>query len=53
MPEKLAGTAQTSFMKKRITDATTACNSAAANKKLAGAAKTNFTKKCVTDRVGA
>jgi hypothetical protein len=51
--KKLAGAAQTSFMKKCQTDAAAACDSAAADKKLAGAAKTSFTKKCVSDRVGA
>jgi hypothetical protein len=42
----------TSFMKKCETDATAACDKAAAEKKLAGAAKTSFTKKCVSDAVG-
>ena len=50
--KKLAGAAQTSFMKKCQTDAATACDSAAADKKLAGAAKTSFTKKCVSDTLG-
>jgi len=50
--KKLAGAAQTSFMKKCETDATTTCNTAAADKKLSGAAKTSFTKKCVSDAVG-
>jgi hypothetical protein len=50
--KKLAGAAQTSFMKKCETDATAACDKEAADKKLAGAAKTSFTKKCVTDAVG-
>ena len=50
--KKLAGAAQTSFMRKCETDATTACDAAAADKKLAGAAKTSFTKKCVNDAVG-
>jgi hypothetical protein len=51
--KKLAGAAQTSFMKKCKTDAVAACDTAAADKKLAGAAKTSFTKKCVNDNVGA
>ena len=51
--KKLAGAAQTSFMKKCEADAATTCNTAAADKKLNGAAKTSFTKKCVTDAVGA
>ena len=50
---KLAGAAQTSFMKKCQTDAEAACNTAATNRKLAGAAKTSFLKKCVSDAVGA
>ena len=50
--KKLAGAAQTSFMKKCQTDAATACDAAAADKKLSGAAKTSFTKKCVSDSVG-
>ena len=51
--KKLAGAAQTSFMKKCETDAKAACDKQAADKKLAGAAKTSFTKKCVSDAVGA
>jgi hypothetical protein len=51
--KKLAGAAQTSFMKKCQSDAQTTCDTAAADKKLAGAAKTSFTKKCVSDAVGA
>jgi hypothetical protein len=51
--KKLAGAAQTSFMKKCQADAAKACDAAAADKKLAGAAKSSFTKKCVSDRVGA
>jgi len=39
-------------MKKCESDATAACDAAAADKKLAGAAKASFTKKCVTDAVG-
>ena len=50
--KKLAGAAQTSFMKKCETDATAACDKQAADRKLHGAAKTSFTKKCVTDNVG-
>ena len=50
--KKLAGAAQTSFLKKCETDATAACDKQAADKKLAGAAKTSFTKKCVSDAVG-
>jgi hypothetical protein len=50
--KKLAGAAQTSFLKKCETDATAACDKQAGEKKLAGAAKTSFTKKCVTDAVG-
>ena len=50
--KKLAGAAQTSFMKKCETDAKAACDKSAAEKKLAGAAKTSFTKKCVEDHVG-
>lgn len=50
--KKLAGAAQTSFMKKCETDAKAACDKSAADKKLAGAAKTSFTKKCVEDAVG-
>ncbi|MEA2980056.1 MAG: hypothetical protein QOF09_1879 [Alphaproteobacteria bacterium] len=51
--KKLAGAAQTSFMKKCESDAKKSCDAAAAEKKLNGAAKTSFTKKCVTDAVGA
>ena len=50
--KKLAGAAQTSFMKKCETDAKAACDKKAAEQKLAGAAKNSFTKKCVTDAVG-
>jgi hypothetical protein len=50
--KKLAGAAQTSFMKKCETDAQKTCDAQAAEKKLNGAAKTSFTKKCVTDAVG-
>ncbi len=51
--KKLAGAAQTSFLKKCETDAKTSCDKQAADKKLSGAAKNSFTKKCVTDMVGA
>ena len=50
--KKLAGAANTSFMKKCETDAAKACDTTAADKKLFGAAKTSFTKKCVADAVG-
>jgi len=50
--KKLAGAAQTSFMKKCEKDAQSDCDAKAADKKLAGAAKTSFTKKCVKDAVG-
>ena len=50
--KKLAGAAQTSFMKRCQTDAEAACNAAATDKKLAGAARTSFSKKCVSDAVG-
>jgi hypothetical protein len=50
--KKLAGAAQTSFMKKCETDAKKACDAQATEKKLHGAAQTSFTKKCVTDAVG-
>jgi hypothetical protein len=50
--KKLAGAAQTSFMKKCESDAKSACAKSAADKKLAGAAKASFEKKCVTDSVG-
>jgi hypothetical protein len=50
--KKLAGAAQTSFLKKCETDAKATCDKEAGEKKLAGAAKTSFTKKCVTDAVG-
>ncbi len=51
--KKLAGAAQTSFLKKCEKDAKATCDSQAAEKKLAGAAKNSFTKKCVKDAVGA
>ena len=50
--KKLAGAAQTSFMKKCESDATKACDTSAKEKKLAGAAKMSFEKKCVSDAVG-
>jgi len=50
--KKLAGAAQTSFMKKCEADATTKCEADSAAKKLAGAAKTSHMKKCVADAVG-
>lgn len=54
--KKLAGAAQTSFLKKCEADAKAAaeasCDKQAADKKLNGAAKTSFTKKCVSDAVG-
>jgi len=50
--KKLAGAAQTSFMKKCEKDAQATCDSQAAEKKLAGAARNSFTKKCVKDAVG-
>lgn len=50
--KKLAGAAQTSFMKKCESDAKAACDKQAAEKKLHGAAQTSFTKKCVSDAVG-
>jgi hypothetical protein len=51
--KKLAGAAQTSFMKKCESDAKKSCGAQAAEKKLHGAAQTSFTKKCVSDAVGA
>ncbi len=50
--KKLAGAAQTSFMKKCQKDATATCTATATSKKLSGAARTSFTKKCVSDAVG-
>ena len=50
--KKLAGAAQTSFMKKCESDATAKCEADSAAKKLAGAAKTSHMKKCVGDAVG-
>lgn len=50
--KKLAGAAETSFMKKCEADSTTACTKQSTDKKLAGAAKSSFEKKCVEDAVG-
>jgi hypothetical protein len=50
--KKLAGAAQTSFMKKCESDATAKCEADSAAKKLSGAAKTSHMKKCVSDAVG-
>ena len=50
--KKLAGAAQTSFLKKCEKDAKATCDAQATDKKLAGAAKASFTKKCVRDAVG-
>lgn len=50
--KKLAGAAQTSFLKKCEADATAKCEADSAAKKLAGAAKTSHMKKCVADAVG-
>jgi hypothetical protein len=50
--KKLAGAAQTSFLKKCETDATAKCEADSAARKLAGAAKTSHMKKCVADAVG-
>ena len=50
--KKLAGAAQTSFMKKCQSDATMACEADSKSKKLAGAAKNSHMKKCVADAVG-
>ncbi|HRH76513.1 MAG TPA: hypothetical protein PK129_04120 [Cellvibrionaceae bacterium] len=52
--KKLAGAAQTSFMKKCEKDAKAAsakvdCEAKAVEKKLFGAAKNSFTKKCIAD----
>ena len=51
--KKLHGAAETSFVKKCTTDATTKCDADAKAKKLSGAAATSFTKKCVKDATGA
>ena len=50
--KKLAGAAQTSFLKKCETDAKKSCDAQAAEKKLHGAAQTSFTKKCLSDATG-
>jgi hypothetical protein len=50
--KKLAGAAQTSFMKKCKDDATKACDADSKAKKLAGAARNSHMKKCVDDAVG-
>jgi hypothetical protein len=50
--KKLAGAAQTSFMKKCTTDAAATCESTAKTKKLFGAAHDSFVKKCVADATG-
>jgi hypothetical protein len=50
--KKLAGAAQTSFLKKCETDATAKCEADSAARKLAGAAKASHMKKCVADAVG-
>jgi hypothetical protein len=50
--KKLAGAAQTSFMKKCQSDAQKSCSADSAAKKLAGAAKNSHMKKCVNDAVG-
>lgn len=52
--KKLAGAAQTSFIKKCEKDAKASsakvdCEAKAAEKKLFGAAKNSFTKKCIAD----
>ncbi len=52
MERKLAGAAETTFLKKCEKDATATCDAAAAEKKLSGAAKSSFNRKCVTDAVG-
>ena len=58
--KKLAGAAESSFVKKCIKDAgdaapavSTACEKSAADKKLAGAAKTSHIKKCMADEQAA
>jgi hypothetical protein len=47
--KKLAGAAQTSFVKKCEEDAKAKCELAATEKKLAGAAKSSNVKKCVKE----
>ena len=58
--KKLAGAAESSFVKKCVKDAgeaapavSTACEKSAADKKLAGAAKTAHIKKCMADEQAA
>jgi len=50
--KKLAGAAQTSFMKKCESDAKAACQASAKEMKLSGAAATSHINKCVKDAVG-
>jgi hypothetical protein len=50
--KKLAGAAQTSFLKKCETDAKKKCETDETSQKLKGAAKTSHVKKCTTDAVG-
>ena len=50
--KKLAGAAETSFMKKCETDAKKACTDKATAAKLSGAAKDSNVAKCVKDSVG-
>ena len=50
--KKLAGAAQSSFMKKCESDAKTACQASAKEMKLSGAAATSHINKCVKDAVG-
>jgi hypothetical protein len=52
MSRKLAGAAQTSFMRKCERDATASCDASAKARKLGGAAKASFTRKCVADARG-
>jgi hypothetical protein len=47
--KKLAGAAQSSFVKKCEADAKSKCELAATEKKLAGAAKNSNVKKCVRE----
>jgi hypothetical protein len=50
--KKLAGAAQTSFLKKCEGDARKSCEADSKAKKLSGAAKNSHMKKCVDDAVG-
>jgi uncharacterized membrane protein len=50
--KKLAGAAQTSFLKKCESDAKKSCDADSKAKKLSGAAKNSHMKKCVEDAVG-